>query len=184
MSVVACEIPVQSVLDRGLIEGAFYRDAYRAPLSLSRAGVVEIFFAVFGHHPTWMKLVLLLRHRLASCVGLEVPSTAEVMRPQVKAIYAVGEKIGPWPVFHLGATELVAGRNNRHLDFRLSVLKRSGTKALVRSSSPRSARPTTRSGGPIYGSSSRSTDGVYGGSWRVPWLKAGCKVHDGPQALP
>jgi hypothetical protein len=70
-----------------------------------------------------MKVVLVLRTGLASCFGLEVPSTAEIMRPQVKASYDVGEKIGPWPIFHLSDTELVAGRDNKHLDFRLSVLK-------------------------------------------------------------
>ena len=41
------------------------------------------------------------------------------MRPT----YSVGDKIGPWPIFFIGDNELVAGRNNKHLDFRLSVLK-------------------------------------------------------------
>ena len=41
------------------------------------------------------------------------------MRPQ----YAIGDKIGPWPLFNLTDNELVAGRDNKHLDFRLSVLK-------------------------------------------------------------
>ena len=39
------------------------------------------------------------------------------------ARYAVGEKIGPWPIFFLGAEELVAGRDNKHMDFRLSIMK-------------------------------------------------------------
>ncbi len=123
MSVVACEVPILSVLDRRLIEDAFFHDSYRAPLSSARAGVVEVFFAIFGHHPKWMKIVLVLRNWLASCFGLDVPTTAEIMRPQVRARYQVGEKIGPWPIFHISETELVAGRNNHHLDFRLSVLK-------------------------------------------------------------
>jgi hypothetical protein len=123
MSVVACEVPSLSVLDRRLIEGAFFHDSYRAPLSRARAGVVEVFFAIFGHHPKWMKAVLVFRNWLASRFGLEAPTTAEIMRPQVKASYSVGEKIGPWPIFHLTETELIAGRNNKHLDFRLSVLK-------------------------------------------------------------
>jgi hypothetical protein len=37
--------------------------------------------------------------------------------------YSVGDKIGPWPIFFIGGNEIVAGRNNRHMDFRLSVLK-------------------------------------------------------------
>lgn len=123
MSIIACEVPTLSVLDRRLIEEAFFHDAYRAPLSRPRAGVVEVFFAIFGHHPMWMKVVLVLRNWMASCFGLEVPTAAEIMRPQMKARYHVGEKVGPWPIFHLSEIELIAGRNNKHLDFRLSVLK-------------------------------------------------------------
>jgi Protein of unknown function (DUF2867) len=123
MGVVACEVPTLSVLDRRLIEDAFFHDAYRAPLSHARASPVDVFLAVFGHHPRWMKVTLVLRNWLASCLGLEVSTTAEIMRPKIKARYKVGEKIGPWPIFHLSETELVAGRDNKHLDFRLSVLK-------------------------------------------------------------
>jgi hypothetical protein len=134
MRIVACEVPTLSVLDRSLIEGAFFHDAYRAPLTRPRAGVVEIYFAIFGHHPKWMKAVLVLRNWLVSCCGLEVSTKAEIMRPQMKARYEVGEKIGPWPIFHLSEIELIAGRNNQHLDFRLSVLKEAagvGSTAVV-----------------------------------------------------
>ncbi|BBB59192.1 hypothetical protein UNDKW_0919 [Undibacterium sp. KW1] len=35
----------------------------------------------------------------------------------------VDEKIGAWPIFYLSSEELVAGRDNRHLDFRLSIMR-------------------------------------------------------------
>jgi hypothetical protein len=41
----------------------------------------------------------------------------------MKRSYSVGDKIGVWPIFFLTETELVAGRDNKHLDFRLSVLR-------------------------------------------------------------
>jgi hypothetical protein len=134
MSVVACEVPSLSVLDRNLIESAFFHDSYRAPLSRAPAGVVDVFFAIFGHHPKWLKAALVFRNWLASRVGLEAPTTAEIMRPQFKASYSVGEKIGPWPIFHITETELIAGRDNKHLDFRLSILKElsgTGSSAVV-----------------------------------------------------
>jgi hypothetical protein len=123
LSIVSCEVPTVSVLDRRLIEEAFFHDSYRTPLSRTSASTVEIFFAIFGHHPRWMKVALVLRNWMASFFGLEVPTTAEVMHPQIQAGYNVGDKIGPWPIFHLTKTELVAGRDNKHLDFRVSVLK-------------------------------------------------------------
>ena len=41
----------------------------------------------------------------------------------MRTSYSVGDKIGPWPIFFIGDNEIVAGRNNKHLDFRLSVLR-------------------------------------------------------------
>jgi len=37
--------------------------------------------------------------------------------------YKVGDKIGPWPIFAITDRELIAGRDNGRMDFRLSILK-------------------------------------------------------------
>jgi Protein of unknown function (DUF2867) len=123
MSVTECEIPSTSILGSSLIEAAYFRDSYRAPLRDPRASVIDIFFAVFAHHPMWIKIILIIRNRIATLCGLAAPTAAEILRPQIKNHYSVGDKIGPWPIFSLSQTELVAGRDNQHLDFRLSVLK-------------------------------------------------------------
>ena len=123
MPIEECDVPSLSVLDHRLVEAAFFRDSYRAPLTHAQSSVVEIFFAVFGHHPLWLKGVLILRNRAASLCGLDAPTVSEIMNPEVKRSYSVGDKIGPWPIFALTQSELVAGRDNKHLDFRLSVLK-------------------------------------------------------------
>jgi len=123
MAVVKCDIPSSSVLDRQLIETAYFRDSYRALLRHQRAGVVDIFVAIFAHHPQWMKAILIVRNRIASWCGLEAPTVSEIIHFKIKSSYAVGDKIGVWPIFSLTETELVVGRDNKHLDFRLSVLK-------------------------------------------------------------
>jgi len=123
MTVVECDIPSASVLDRRLIEAAYFRDSYRAPLSRTRASVVDIFFGIFGHHPMWMKILLIVRNRIASFCGLDAPTASEIINLEIKSSYAVGDKIGVWPIFSLTEIELVAGRDNKHLDFRLSVLR-------------------------------------------------------------
>lgn len=121
--VVECEFPSRSMLDRGLVEAAYFRDAYKAGVSREGASVIEVFHAIFAHHPMGIKLVLVLRNRIASFCGQEAPTASEIMRPTFKSSYAVGDKIGPWPIYSLTASELVAGRDNKHLDFRLSVLR-------------------------------------------------------------
>ena len=123
MHVSECDVPSSSALSRDLIGNANFRDSYRVPLARQDLGIVDIFFAVFGHTPRWMKLLLIVRNAAARLVGLEAPTAGEIMRPNVRETYSVGEKIGPWPIFFMGENEIVAGRNNKHMDFRLSVLK-------------------------------------------------------------
>jgi hypothetical protein len=130
MQIEECDVPHLSVLDRNLIEAAFFKDSYRTPLTRAQASVIEIFFGVFGHHPLWMKSILIGRNLVASLCGLDAATSSEIMKPEMKGDYEVGDKIGPWPIFSLTQSELVAGRDNKHLDFRLSVLKEPNGEAM------------------------------------------------------
>lgn len=123
MGVVECDVPSDSAMGRELIEHAHFRDAYRAPLSRPDIGVVDLFHAIFGHRPAWMSAILIARNRAATFAGLEAPTDSEILHVEKRDHYAVGEKIGPWPLYFLGAEELVAGRDNKHMDFRLSIMK-------------------------------------------------------------
>jgi hypothetical protein len=123
MSVVECDVPSTSALSRELIGNAYFHDSWRAPLARPDLGIVDLFFALFGHTPRWMKLLLIARNAAARLIGLEAPTVGEIIRPSVRKEYRVGDKIGPWPIFFIAENEIVAGRDNKHLDFRLSVLK-------------------------------------------------------------
>ncbi len=123
MTVVECDTPLLSALDRRVIEAAYYRDSYRASLSHPQASVTDIFIAIFAHHPAWMKAILMIRNRIVRLFGLDAATASEILNFTPKSSYRVGDKIGVWPIFILTENELVAGRDNKHLDFRLSVLK-------------------------------------------------------------
>jgi hypothetical protein len=123
MNVIECDFPSSSALSRDLIRNAHFHDSWRAPLTHPELGIVDVFFALFGHTPLWMKLLLIVRNMAARLFGLQVPTVGEIMKPEVRCAYSVGEKIGPWPIFFISDNEIVAGRNNKHMDFRLSVLK-------------------------------------------------------------
>ena len=121
--VIECDAPRHSALGEDLIERADFRDAYRVPLNRPDLSVVEIFFAIFARRPGWMNLMLIARNKATVLAGLEVPTTSEIMNMEKKDRYFVGEKIGPWPIFFLSTDELIAGRDNKHMDFRLSIMK-------------------------------------------------------------
>jgi hypothetical protein len=133
MDVVTCDLPKSSAL-HSEVKSAYFRDSYSAALRNSEANIISIFFAIFGHHPKWLKLVLVLRNKVVALFGLESAKLSDIFKPQIKEHYVVGEKIGPWPIYHLTDNELVAGLDDKHLDFRLSVLKSTeggGTKVIV-----------------------------------------------------
>lgn len=123
MSVVTCDVPSESAVGRALIERADFGDAYRASLRRPEAGVVDMFFAIFAHRPVWMNLLLITRNKIAGFAGLETPTISEILNIERRDRYVVGQKIGPWPIFSLGPDELVVGRDNTHMDFRLSIMK-------------------------------------------------------------
>lgn len=123
MHVIECEVPSSSALSRDLIRSAWFHDSYSVKLTRPGLSIVDIFFALFGHTPFWMKALLIARNAIARSFGLEAPTSAEILHPTVRAGYHVGDKIGPWPIYFIGEDEIVAGRNNKHLDFRLSVLR-------------------------------------------------------------
>ena len=129
MPVIECDLPASSALSQDMIERAYFRDSYRAPLIRTDLGLVGVFFALFGHAPLYVKLLLVARNAIARLAGLDVPTIAEIMKPEIRSAYAVGDRIGPWPIFSITEFEIVAGRNNKHLDFRLSVLKQVDTAA-------------------------------------------------------
>jgi hypothetical protein len=123
MNVVECEVPSSSMLSREPMQHAYFRDSYRMPLRRNELGIVDIFFAIFAHHPLWMKLLLIARNKVASLAGLDAPTASEILHVEIRDRYVVGEKIGVWHIFWLSEDEVVAGRNNKHMDFRLSILK-------------------------------------------------------------
>jgi hypothetical protein len=132
MTVVECDVPFGSILSRELIERTYFRDSYRVPLGRGELGIVDVFFGIFAHHPLWMKLLLIVRNKVAALAGLDAPTASEILHVEIKDRYVVGEKIGVWPIFWLSEDEVVAGRNNKHMDFRISVLKvRDGDRTSV-----------------------------------------------------
>jgi hypothetical protein len=123
MNVVKCDVPSSSMLNREFIERAYFRDSFRAPLSRTELGIVDVFFGIFAHRPLWMKLLLIARNKVASLAGLDAPTASEILHVEIKDRYVVGEKIGVWSIFALSEDEVVTGRNNKHMDFRLSLVK-------------------------------------------------------------
>ncbi len=105
----AVPLPAASALHSLRRPGDFL-DCYACPAVLPVARAAEI-VATF---PGWARSLLILRNRLMAPFGL------------VRAQKAAGPHYGPFPVVSETPDEVILGFDDRHLDFRISVLTAEG----------------------------------------------------------
>lgn len=131
MQVNVCDWPQASRLERNKVASADLPDSYRAPLRVGGQAMPQLFEAIFGHQPAYAKLLLLARNKVMRWLGYEVAPSSDIRFFHRRESYCVGDTIGPWPLFFVGDDELIAGRDNGHLDFRVSLLRISDPQHMI-----------------------------------------------------
>ncbi|MDW3222398.1 MAG: DUF2867 domain-containing protein [Paracoccaceae bacterium] len=91
-------------------EGRDFLDCYKVASALTAPDAAEIIVAF----PEWAKILVALRNLITSPFGL------------MKDGPASAQKLGFFPVESSSDAEVIAGFNDRHLDFRVSVLSKEG----------------------------------------------------------
>lgn len=76
---------------------------------------------IFSQQPAWIGVLTRVRDLLVAGFGLKTTR-------QLAALGGEGgaARVGPFKVYSTNATEIVVGEDDRHLDFRLSVLRSPG----------------------------------------------------------
>lgn len=123
MSIIVCDIPSGSALGADLIGNAYFHDSYLAPLTRPELGIVDIYAAILGHAPPLLKLLLIVRNAIVRPFGLKAPAATDIMRGGFKTGHVVGDTIGRWRIFFISDDEIIAGGDDKHQDFRVSVLR-------------------------------------------------------------
>jgi hypothetical protein len=95
-----------------LLAGAQFADAYSIEIDHSALDARLAAEKMLGHSPRWIKLLLGLRHRLVAPFGLKTSLPRET---------APADTIGIFPILSETPDRLVAGFDDRHLDFRVVV---------------------------------------------------------------
>lgn len=129
--IVRCELPTESRLAESLPRLA-YVDSFAAPARIPGQDMIAIYAAALGHLPEAFKRLLVLRSQLVKPFGIRGVSYADLAQPiDISRDYAVGDKLGRWTLFARSADELITGANDRHLDFRVSVLRTQGARIVL-----------------------------------------------------
>lgn len=100
-----------------------YADAYLARLPACRRYTLDQAVAlVFATAPGWVKGLMQLRNALVRPFGLKVAPPRDGPGPAGPLL--AGARVGIFRVFDRRPDELLLGEDDRHLDFRVSVLLR------------------------------------------------------------
>ena len=124
MTARPCTFPEESALNGSFREAADHVDAFTVTLSDPGRSLPDIFNGIFAHRPYWLRLLLVTRNVAAKACGLATTPIRETLRPRVNTTAPkVGDTIGGWNIYTLAARELIVGRDNPHMDFRVSISK-------------------------------------------------------------
>jgi len=92
-------------------------DSYSIDLSASEQSMRALATLTVGNPPAWQKALIALRDAMVTPFGLKTSGTVRASRDG-------NERVDFFPVQWEGGDEIVLGADDRHLDFRLSLLRR------------------------------------------------------------
>lgn len=110
-------IPEESVV-YAYISDVDYSDAYSMKLGDDAMSAEEIYIHLFSHIPDWVMNMMVLRNKIVALFGLKTEGKMSDVKP-----LKVGEKSGIFMIYDIEKEEVIAGEDNVHLDFRVSVIR-------------------------------------------------------------
>jgi Protein of unknown function (DUF2867) len=110
----------------GALNRVDFTDSYEASVSRPTIDAQGAYVAIFGPRPRWIAALMKMRGVFARAIGLKHPASSEVGEIDASAArrpYAVGERAGIFPVQSVQVNEVILGLDDKHLNFRVSVLR-------------------------------------------------------------
>lgn len=97
-----------------------YQDIQWRPLQRRHTDITPVISAFLGSAPPWVDTLMRLRDRMVGPLGLVTAQPWGQGQPQPP--FAVGQRLGIFRLLALQEREVIMGENDRHLDFRISLL--------------------------------------------------------------
>lgn len=95
-----------------------FADAFAIRLPVGASGNPDALARfIFSHQPSWIRPLMGVRDMIVACFGLKTAKQLATLANAAKA-----NRVGFFRVYSTNATEIVLGEDDKHLDFRLSVL--------------------------------------------------------------
>lgn len=122
MKIKKIEFPAKSVLSQGK-EKFDYTDSFVGRLvgNGQNFDIAKIGKAFFTSGPTWGKKMFAFRNRVVGLFGLKTGAESNLAEAG-SFTCEVGDRVGIFKVFDKTSNEIVLGEDDKHLDFRVSLL--------------------------------------------------------------
>lgn len=105
-----------------VLAGAQFRDAFSITVDGSALNARQAAERMLGRSPRWIELLLALRNRLVAPFGLKTPRPGKRTSLRTTSTDTPStDTIGIFPIVRETPDRLVAGFNDRHLDFRVVI---------------------------------------------------------------
>jgi len=122
-TILQTDIPNQSCY-RDFIRKLDYSDAFTITHINPKLSLQEAYIQMFSNPPKWIKILMKIRNSLVSFIGLKHDlDTSGIDTPQFK----IGKIVGMFSLYYISNNEIIAGEDDKHLDFRVSLLKHEDT---------------------------------------------------------
>ena len=123
MKIKKTGFPEKSVLSRKK-KDFDYTDSFEGKLTNENQNIdiSEIGKTFFISGPKWGKKMFVFRNKVVGLLGLKTGSETKKQQMEKDVTCEVGEHIGIFKVFDKTNNEIILGEDDKHLDFRVSLL--------------------------------------------------------------
>ncbi|WP_454045492.1 DUF2867 domain-containing protein [Chryseobacterium sp. Marseille-Q8038] len=121
MKINKTEFPEKSILSPGK-KDFDYMDSFEGELINKELDITTVGKAFFTSSPKWGKKMFTFRNKLVGLFGLKTGAETENNQAEKDFTCEVGERLGLFQVLDKTHNEIVLGEDDRHLDFRISLL--------------------------------------------------------------
>ena len=123
MKIKKIECPARSILSQGR-EKFDYMDSFEGGLvgNGQNFNITQIGKAFFTSGPKWGKKMFAIRNKMVGLFGLKTGAETDPEKDADSFTCEVGERVGIFKVLDKTSNEIILGEDDKHLDFRISLL--------------------------------------------------------------
>lgn len=123
MKIKKIEFPARSILSQGR-EKFDYMDSFEGGLvgNGQNFNITQIGKAFFTSGPKWGKKMFAIRNKMVGLFGLKTGAETDPEKDADSFTCEVGERVGIFKVLDKTSNEIILGEDDKHLDFRISLL--------------------------------------------------------------